>query len=178
MAQLVSLMWPINERESSLIPSLTPKLLDRKRARGALSSPRGQLHGRQECPPPRLWTLSNLTWVCVNVAFKIIPLDPVLAGWHYLDPQEDADIPRRDVQNVIGQVVAAGTPGQAILLPALAITVRAEHTITPLLGAREEHIWASQGESSELRDFNHTDGWSSRSKRPWDRNNCWTAWGF
>lgn len=122
--------------------------------------------------------MSDLTWVCVNVAFEAVSLDPVLAGWHYLDPQEDADIPRRDVQNAVGQVAAAGTPALAILLPALAVTVRAEHTITPLLGAREEHIWASQGESSELPNFNHTDGRSSRSKRQWDRNNCWLAWDF
>lgn len=95
----------------------------------------------------------------------------MLAGWHYLDPQEDAEIPWWDVQDAIGQVSAAGTLGLAILLPALAVTVEAEHDITPLLGAREEHIWAFQEESRGLSDFTHMDGQSSRGRRQQNRSN-------
>lgn len=83
---------------------------------------------------------------------------PLLAGWHYLDPQEDAEIPWWGVQDGIGQLAASGTPGLPVLL-ALAIIVGTEHAIiTPLLGTREGHNWAFQEESNGLPDFNHIDG--------------------
>lgn len=80
----------------------------------------------------------------------------MLAGWHYLDSQDDAEIPRWSVQDAIGQVAAAGTPPvQAILLPALAIIIEGEHAITLLLGTRQGHAWGFPEESSGLPDFNH-----------------------
>lgn len=59
--------------------------------------------------------------------------------WHYLDPQEDAEIPWWDIQDAISQVAAAGTLELAILLPAFVTFMGAEHTITPLLGKRQKH---------------------------------------
>ena len=92
-------------------------------------------------------------------------MDPVLAGWHYLDPQEDAEIPWWDVQDAIGQVAAAGTPVLALLLPVLTSIVEDENTFTLLFGTREGHIWAFQKGSSGLPDFNHADGHPFRGKR-------------
>lgn len=83
----------------------------------------------------------------------------MLAGWHYLDPQDDAEIPWWNVQDAIGQVAAAGTPVTAILLPALAIIIEGEHAITLLLGAKQGHTWAFQEEPSGLPDLSRTDGW-------------------
>ena len=65
---------------------------------------------------------------------------PSAYGWHYLDPQEDAEIPWWDIQDAISQVATAETPRLAILLPALATFMGVEYTITSLLRTREEHI--------------------------------------
>ena len=51
-----------------------------------------------------------------------------------LDPQEDAEIPWRDIQDAISQVAAAGTPGLVILLLVLAAFLGAEYTVTPPRG--------------------------------------------
>lgn len=69
-------------------------------------------------------------------------MDPGLAGWHYLDPHEDAEVPRWDIQDAIDRLAAAGAPGLPSLLPALAIIVTVEHIVTPLLGEREGHTRA------------------------------------
>lgn len=66
----------------------------------------------------------------------------MLVGEHYLNPQEDAEIPWWDVQDVIGQSAAAGTLRLPIIPLALVNRVGIEHTIIPLLGTREVHIWA------------------------------------
>ena len=105
-------------------------------------------------------------------------MDPVFAGWHYLNPQEDAEIPWWDVQDTIGQVAAAGTLRLTILLLASAIILGAEHVIILLLGTTEGHMWAFPKESNGLPDFNHTDGQPSRGKRQRDKGNCWLAWDF
>lgn len=67
-------------------------------------------------------------------------LIPSSSVWHYLDPQEDAEIPWWDIQDTISQVAAAGTLELAILLPAFVTFMGAEHTITPLLGKRQKHV--------------------------------------
>lgn len=66
--------------------------------------------------------------------------DPVLAGWHYLDPHEDAEIPWWDIQDAIDQLAAARAPGLPILLPALAFVVTVEHIVTSLLGTRKDTL--------------------------------------
>ena len=75
-----------------------------------------------------------LTWLLPHSLFG-----PGACGRHYLDPQEDAEIPWRDIQDAISQVAAAGTPGLVILLLVLAAFLGAEYTVTPPLGTRDEH---------------------------------------
>lgn len=67
--------------------------------------------------------------------------------WTYLDPKEDAEIPWRDVQDAIGQVaaVATGTPRLPILLPVLAISVRAKHFLIPLLEKEKDTLGTLRG---------------------------------
>ena len=67
-------------------------------------------------------------------------LVPNASVWHYLDPQEDAEIPWWAIQDTISQVAAAGTLELAILLAALVTFMGAEHTITPVLGKRQKHV--------------------------------------
>lgn len=50
----------------------------------------------------------------------------------YLDPQEDAEVPRWAVQDAIGQVAAAEVLPLSVMCLALVFSVGAERTITPL----------------------------------------------
>lgn len=64
----------------------------------------------------------------------------VPAGWHYLDPHEDAEMPWWDIQDAVDQAVATGAPGLPTVPPVWAIAVTVASIVFPLLGTRDRHI--------------------------------------